>query len=145
MINSQRGFSLIETLVAVGLVALVGFSLAIGIHQFRGLVNKAQISQVVDRQINDIVENIRPNINLYQIDYTLDDAEREQALAVDRLPMAWDIGIMADARECPGCPGRYGYVIQPFSSMQGLYTLTVKLTHRSWEAPREYSFLVTTK
>lgn len=143
--RSQQGFSLVETLVAVALVALVGFSLVVGVHQFRILVAKSQLTQAVDRQIMDIVENIRPNINLYQIDYTLTEAERMAALNLDRLPMAWDVGILARVADCTVCAGRYGYVIQPYPVYPGLYLLTVRLTHRSWESYRDYTFLVTAK
>lgn len=131
--------------MAVGLVALVGFSLIVGVHQFRTLVAKSQLTQAVDRQIMDIVENVRPNINLYQIDYTLTEADRADALNVNRLPMAWDVGILAPIADCPNCSGRYGYVIQPYPIFPGLYLLTVRLTHRSWESYRDYSFLVTAK
>lgn len=143
--RNAKGFSLVEAMVAIGLVSLVGFSLAVGIHQFRTLVAKSQVSQVVDRQINDIVENIRPNINLYQIDYSISETERLDALAIEKLPMAWDVGVMATAKSCPSCPGRYGYIIQPFSGLPGLYMLTVRMTHRSWEAFRDYTFVVTAK
>lgn len=142
---NQKGFSLVETLVAVALVALVGFSLVVGIHHFRTIVSNAQLSQTIDRQIMDVVENIRPNINLYQIDYTLSEAERMATLNPDRLPMAWDIGILARARDCDYCAGRYGYVIQPYPVYPGLYLLTVRLTHRSWDSYRDYTFLVTAK
>lgn len=144
--KNQSGFSLVETMVALGLVVLVGFILISGVHRFNQMARNAQLASVVDRQIKDIVENIRPNINLYQIDYSLTMDERLQRLERQTLPMAWDMGVVAEAAVCPACAGRFGYVIHPFPAVPGLFLLTVRMTHSAWgDAHRDYSFLVTTK
>ncbi len=44
----------------------------------------------VYKQINDIIENIRPNVRMYQINYFPTDEARNNALALDKLPMAWE-------------------------------------------------------
>jgi prepilin-type N-terminal cleavage/methylation domain-containing protein len=143
---SQKGFSLAEVMVAVGLVAVIGFSLVSGIVHFRRIVEKAKVSQVLELQINDIVENIRPNINRYQVTYEYSKEFRERRLAVDSLPNAWDVGIVSTVAECPSCLGRYGFLVQPYTNMPGLYVLTVRMTYKGWsEGHKDYSFLVTTK
>lgn len=143
--KSVKGFALVEVLVALGLVVLIGFALSVGIHQFRLLVSQAQLTLALDRQIHDIVENVRPNINLFQIDYTQDESQRLATLDPANLPMAWDIGIIALAQDCSICSGRFGYVIHPLPVWPGIFKLTLRVTHRTWSTYRDYSFLVTSK
>lgn len=143
--TAQAGYSLIEALIAASMVAFIGCTLALGLFQYRRIVARSQLTQVVESQIRDIVENIRPNIGQYQILFDYRDQAREDALQTARLPMAWTVGLITPVENCPDCPGRYGYVIQPVPAFNGLYRLTLRLTHTQWERPREYMFLVTTK
>lgn len=144
-IFKQAGYSLIEALIAASMVAFIGGTLALGLFQYKKIVSRSQLTQVVESQIRDIVENVRPNVGQYQITFDYREEARQEALNVNKLPMAWTVGLITPADRCPTCPGRFGYVIQPVPAFNGLYRLTLRLTHKDWDRPREYMFLVTSK
>ncbi len=142
--GSQGGYSLIEALIAASMVAFIGCTLALGLFQYKKIMLRSQLTQVVERQIRDIVENIRPNIGQYQINFDGTSKAREDALSNDKLPMAWTVGLITQAEKCATCPGRFGYTVQPLS-FKGLYRLSLRVTHKDWDRPRDYVFLVTSK
>jgi cytoskeletal protein RodZ len=144
--GAAQGYSLMEALLAIALISLMGTILATGLVQYRKIVGRSQMNHSVDQELSDIVENIRPNLSLYQINFNATAQARETALNQRDLPMAWAPGQITTAAACPGCPGRFGFVIQPFPDQTGLYVLTLRMTNTEWHEPyRDYSFLVTTK
>lgn len=144
--KKANGYTLVESVIAMGLITLIGGILVLGMFQYRKIISRSQTLHMVETQINDIVENVRPNIHLYQILYDHSKEARDKALNPRLLPMAWDAGRLATANECPTCSGRYGFTIQPYPGFPGLFLLTLRLTHRDWPEPfRDYTFLVTTK
>lgn len=132
LIRNQQGISILEVLLGLAMLTLVGSFFISGILSMKKVATDSGVKNSVYKQINDVIENIRPNVRMYQINYFTTDKEREAALAKDKLPMAWGNGMMATAKECPGCPGRYGFTIQAYPGMKGLYLVTVRLTHRDW-------------
>lgn len=130
--SNQKGISILEVLLGLAMITLVGSFFISGIVNMKKVATDSGTKNSLYKQINDVIENIRPNVRMYQINYFTSDKERENALATERLPMAWGNGIMSTAKECPGCPGRYGFVIQAYPGLKGLYLVTVRMTHRDW-------------
>ncbi|AHZ85225.1 hypothetical protein Bb109J_c2537 [Bdellovibrio bacteriovorus] len=130
--SNQKGMSILEVLLGLAMITLVGSFFISGILSMKKVAMDSGTKNSLYKQINDVIENIRPNVRMYQINYFTTDKERENALNPGDLPMAWGNGMMSTAKDCPGCPGRYGFVIQAYPGMKGLYLVTVRLTHRDW-------------
>lgn len=130
--RNQQGLSILEVLLGLAMITLVGSFFISGILSMKKVAVNTGTRNALYKQINDVIENIRPNVRMYQVSYFETDEEREEALNPDTLPMAWGDGIISTRDLCPGCPGRYGYVIQSYPGISGLYLVTVRLTHREW-------------
>lgn len=130
--RNQQGMSILEVLLGLAMITLVGSFFISGILSMKKVATDSGTKNSLYKQINDVIENIRPNVRMYQINYFTTDREREEALNPEKLPMAWGNGMMSTKEQCPGCPGRYGFVIQAYPGMKGLYLVTVRLTHKDW-------------
>lgn len=145
---NQRGFMMMEILLALGLISLVSFSFIGGMVSLKGTSRESLILSASERQVDDIAENIKAGIENYQVNFNYKDG-RATALTLEELPMAWDIGVLTTREDCPACAGSYGYIIQPLEKFRGLYQVTLRMTHASWEAKgekyRDYIFVVSAK
>ena len=153
LISKQNGQSIVEALVGLGLISVVGLTFTGGMISLRNTTKSAVNLSATERQINDIAENIKSGVENYQVNYNYDDPgsakNSGEALAVDKLPMAWDNDKTLPRESCPNCPGTYGYIIQPLEAYRGLYVVTLRMTHKDWIAKgenfRDYSFVVSAK
>ena len=142
-----------EVLVAA---ALVGITAAFAASALQN-VNRARMLSLGLQGRHDIVstivENIRNNVGNYQMsfnDSAVVDASgalmTDVLLAEDKLPFAWSNSVITTPAECPSCPGRYGYLIQPLSGFSGLFLVTVRLTNKDlFEGVKEYRFVTSTR
>ncbi len=129
---NNKGFSILEAMLGLAMLTLVGSFFISGMMGMRKVAKDSGTKNSLYKQINDVIENIRPNVRMYQINYGTSDEERDRALAVDKLPMAWGNGTLSTAAVCPSCPGRYGFVIQAYPNLKGLYLVTVRMSHKDW-------------
>ena len=128
---NQKGFSIIETLVGLALIGIVMATFIGGLSALQDMKGNADELRLLNREVNDIIESIRPNLKSYQISYDESKSNAER-LAVGSLPMAWGNGVKSTAEKCPNCPGRFGYVIQSYEGYFGLYLVTVRFSHKKW-------------
>lgn len=150
----EQGFTLVENLVALGILAIICAGLFGGMVIMQKLSTTSRMMSASDKQISDIADNIRVALESHQIDFgrvVKGDAESNietinSVLDPSRLPMAWDVGVTGTAKDCPQCKGRYGFVIQPFERFPGLYLVTLRMTNQSWSVPyRDYQFVVSAR
>lgn len=143
----NKGFSIIEGVIALSLVSVVVVVFLEGIQQFRTVAFRANVLSSNEKQINDIAENIRSNFQNYQVNFDYTSAKLNQLLALNNLPMAWDLGVNLPVNQCSTCRGKYGFVIQPLDTFRGLYTVTLRFTYQDWGAGvyKDYVFLVSAK
>lgn len=143
IISRADGHTLIELLIGFAILTIVSMAFMQGISSIANMKETADTSMSVEKQINNIIENIRVNARLYQVAFTRDTLTRQAMLADKNLPIAWSSKLISDSETCPACPGRAGYVIQPLDGVPGLYIVTVRLTHTAWGGQaREYQFVV---
>ncbi|QDK45293.1 hypothetical protein DOM22_09075 [Bdellovibrio sp. ZAP7] len=145
---NSRGQTIVESLVALGLISFIGLIFFGGLVQLRKTTSDSLLDSATDRQIADIAENIKAGVQKYQVNFNLDKAALETLLKPENLPMVWDVGVVAEKGQCDRCQGTYGYVIQPFDKYRGLYMVTLRLSHKSWlphETYRDYNFIVSAK
>ncbi len=147
-LKNNRGQTIVESLVGLGLLAIVGFAFTGGMVALRNTTKGSVVLSSTERQINDIAENIKAGVENYQVNFDYASGPNT-ALNVATLPMAWDNGIIVPRAQCPNCAGTYGFVIQPLEQFRGLYRVTLRMTHKSWiqagEPFRDYSFVVSAK
>lgn len=146
--QNNKGQSIVEVLVGLGLISIIGFAFSGGMVQLRNTTKDSVVLSATDRQVSDIAENIKSGVENYQVNYNY-GVTAGSLLDLSSLPMAWDNGIVAARTDCPKCAGTYGYVIQPVDSYRGLYQVTLRMTHKAWAAKgeqyRDYVFVVSAK
>lgn len=143
---NNKGLSLVEVLVGLGVMVTAGSAVTMALVQANYQSRKSSVIDTTEKQILEIAENIRIAPETYQITFNYSEQAKEDLLDPSKLPMAWDKNKSVAADECKECPGRYGYIIQPFENYRGLYLVTLRLTHKTWSDPfREYSFVVSPK
>ena len=130
MSQRQSGYSLVEILVALAIIVVVGSIFSAGFLNYHNMQLKSKTSSTVMRHVNNLVENIRPNLQLYQINFD-PNIDLDQRLQTGSLPMAWSRDYLGKAADCPQCPGRLGYILRP-STQAGLFLLTMRVTNTSW-------------
>lgn len=147
MIKCNRGFTLIESLIGIGLLTILILMSITSIQQVKRLSQSVNTSESSDKQILQIIENVRSNMSSFKstYDYYSEDSANN-LLTFDKLAMAWDDKTNTTVALCPTCKGRYGYVLQPYEQFRGLSILTLKISHQNWGSEsKTYKFLVTAK
>ncbi|MGZ3743819.1 MAG: type IV pilus modification PilV family protein [Pseudobdellovibrionaceae bacterium] len=148
VLNTTHGYSFLEILLALSILSVVFFAFVGGLTSLKKNSRESLILSSSSRQVDDIAENIKAGMENYQINFNYNDG-KANALSLENLPMAWDIGILTTRQECPNCAGTYGYLIQPMEKFRGLYLVTLRMTHKNWKAKgepyRDYSFVVSAK
>lgn len=141
-LRTQQGFAIVENLLAVAIVAIGSYFILTSASVFKQMSTTVETESAEDKQVLQIIENIRSSPESYQIAF-IDSEQRDLVLGVDKLPMAWSNQVVATAETCPECPGRFGFMMQPFSGMRGLYIVTLRMTHKSWiESYKDFEFVV---
>ncbi len=146
MLN-EKGFTIIEPIIALSILIIMSLISYSSINQVKGLSKRVNVSESSEKTVLQIIENVRTNMTSFKSTseyYT--DASALTLLEDVNLVMAWDINKNTKKTNCIQCKGRYGFVMQPYEDFRGLYILTMKFTHESWNGnPKIYKFLVSSK
>jgi prepilin-type N-terminal cleavage/methylation domain-containing protein len=147
--NARAGSSLIEVMVAA---AILGITSAFTMTALDDISKARKLSLGIQGRHDiafSLVENIRDNVGMFQISYEGNKSTTgspDVMLTEDKLPYAWSNAGIMSAADCPQCPGRYGYLIQPMDGFRGLYIVTLRMTNKElFEGIREYRFITTIK
>ncbi len=147
MIFNQKGVTIIESLIALALLTIVMLISYSSIQQVKKISAHVSTSESSEKQVLQIIENVRSNMNTFKANYEYyTDEKAEELLAEDKLAMAWDKNMLTTVKNCQDCKGRYGFVLQPYEKYRGLFVLTLKITHKNWGTHvKKYKFLVSAK
>jgi prepilin-type N-terminal cleavage/methylation domain-containing protein len=151
--SRKSGFTFAEVLIAA---AIIGITAAFATSSLQNINNARMTSLGIQGRhdiVSTIVENIRNNVGNYQMSFNDSSATDSTGalmldvlLSEDKLPFAWSNSVITTPAECPSCPGRYGYLIQPLSSFDGLFLVTVRLTNKDlFPGVKEYRFVTSTR
>jgi hypothetical protein len=95
--------------------------------------DRVRLLKIQDRQVLAIVANIRARLKMYRMtpipadDITADPVAYQAALDAQKysFPLAFSKTVMTTSENCPSCPGRISYIIQPYKLQPGLAKVTV--------------------
>ncbi len=128
---NQSGMSIVEVLFAsfaLMIVFLAAMSFAVDIKK-RTINISSKRSYVSEYE--KIANLIISDPKLFKVSFDPSETTRCNLLDVAKLPIAWDQKDVYELEDCPNCPGRIGYVIQPYDipTLRGVYKVTFRLTH----------------
>ena len=144
-----KGSSLLEVVIALGILSLLSLSLTGGLVQMKKMTSQSQTLSLVDQQVFNFIQQIQQNPNLYQ-KYTKNSTLDSQ----DGVTLAWTQQQILAVEDCPHCPGRFTYLITPEQGTThnnfgrgGLYKVNVRVTHQEWGAGthKDYFFFIREK
>lgn len=151
----KSGMTLIELMVSMGILSVVMYQFISGSSFIQGFYHTTQNTLAMEDVALSVYENIRGNVNLYQIDFAPTNFTSTISYTdlQTKLPYAWDSKKIIDQNTCPidpttslkVCPlGRLGYMISPISGYRGLLKLTIRVTHPDILANKfkDYTFLI---
>jgi prepilin-type N-terminal cleavage/methylation domain-containing protein len=144
-LKNQAGFTFMEVMATAAILGVVSYSF-IGSNKFLSQSNKDINSKLsVERAALSLYRSIQTNTGAFQV--TNRPADFYKMINVnelyDTLPIAWNETGVYDVSECPHCLGRMGYALAPMLQYRGLYTLTIRITHKKLiDGFKDYIFVI---
>ena len=156
MLGNNKGFTIMEALVGIGLLAIVMVTATQGYDYIKKSQSKMITMNTTENRVNEIIQTVKGNISQQIISFPgstliagsngtiLTDSYIDTVLGAADLPMAWSTTTDTKVSECSNCPGRYGYIITPIPDYGGLYLVSIRFTHTEWGAgtTKNFSFVV---
>ena len=127
--KNQKGVSLMELMVIIGIVGVLIFLLIEGNRYMRTSLNISSNEIALNKTISSYIQNIGINIRYYQVTTTAKADEFETLADVSSLPLAWNDKIITSVDQCSTCAGRMGFVITPINSQRGMFRIIVRVYH----------------
>jgi type II secretory pathway pseudopilin PulG len=128
---NHRGYTFVEILVTSALIIVVIFSVTTSLRMSQNFLSQVRGKRNRDRVVGSTLQNVVENISLFQKNFNVSKDWSDTLLDPQVLPLAWDQNVLTTKAECPSCPGRMGFIIQPLEGSPGLNKLTVRITHQT--------------
>jgi prepilin-type N-terminal cleavage/methylation domain-containing protein len=148
--KDQSGMTLIEVMIAVSVLCGTIFVLASVYVGMRKQLARAGTKSVEVSIVNNVIETVRNNPGLYQVDYDTTAGEPDLFLDVQKLPWVWNQHGIIPAAQCHvDCDRKFGYMVWPLTSSlgtRGLYDVLIRIKRSN--NPTDYydvEFIVGTK
>lgn len=129
-LSREAGITLVEMMVAAALLGIIAMSVSsayLNAHKSTVTIGAQRISS--DSAIA-ILQQTSDAFGQYQVNFT-DTASGANMGGVfpttAELPVAFSQTAFTSAANCPQCPGRIGYVIQPMTGYRGMYLSTIRV------------------
>jgi len=148
MIRNERGVTLIETIIAAGILGIVcaGMIATVSLMATQREQTVAVQSRVL--AVANLINDIRVRPEHYVKNYSSSSVLTDTILDVPNLPIAVSPDYIGPVKDCPNCPSRMGYVIRPLPGLDGIFVVTVRYAEvRGSKAGtvEDYEFLVVPK
>lgn len=132
----------IEILVTTGIILSVVLAITNSLNNTTAFLGRVRSTRNRDRVVTGILQDIVQNVSLYQKNFNLSAAQTEAMLNPQKLPIAWSQDTVVPVAQCPTCPGRLGFIIQPLTgNLIGLNQLTIRITYPNF-GTRDYVFIL---
>ena len=146
MNHNQNGLTFLEVMISIAILASFSVAILAAFDSFSSRIHSTQALKAQDQQLHSLMNTLRTNVDLYQLNYDHKVNNIEIGLDPDNLPMAWGANVVTKASKCPNCPGRLGYVVHPVTGLPGMFRVVVRVKHRSlFKGHRDYEFIVSPK
>lgn len=145
MMLNNKGMTIIESVVAAGLLVVVTFGIASGISQLFKIENQTTSTVNEQQIVAMVVEGIRSDSAMFQ--KNMNNLNPDDVMTIDKLPLGFVGNSLIKRDECPptGCSAYVGFMIQPKNGYPGIFQGTVRIivpaTDKSKEIPSNYTFL----
>lgn len=146
IVKNKTGSTLIEILIGLGIITISGVSMVALHANTTKQLNKVSVKSQKNIEFSNIIETIRMNIDYMQIHYDSSSVYLFSQMTKENMPWAIDLDKIVPASDCENCPGRLGYMIQPFTGVRGLYKVKLKIYHKELaDQTVDYDFIVSSK
>ena len=150
MKNNEKGFSLLEVIVAMAIVMGTSFAVMKGFDSLNVLKSISNEKSSIESILMSQLDEIRSNIVNEKIDFKADAFLSLNTFETvnTSLVMRWNQNGIYKASDCTQCKGRIGYVIEPYKVgtlvFRGLFLVTIRVTHSEIfkNRYRQYSYIV---
>lgn len=144
--RNNRGFSLVEVLVAIGL-------LGVGIAGLTSLIisEKKSIARNIAKRNMDLyylglVEQIQSDMNSFQVSYFSTVTDLDNFLNPATLPLGFDGQSVHPIASCPTCPAKIGVAAMPHYIIRSNYHVKIRIVDPRFFTPyRDFEFIVSAK
>ncbi len=141
--NDQKGFTLVGVLIASVIICTIAFGATELIRVNAALLAKTKQQREMARVIGNVLNHVIENLASLQRTFETSVSTREALLREDRLPFAWDQSSVVPAEQCPTCPGRMGYIIEPLPGRPSFSRLTIRITNAYlFQGYRDYVYIL---
>jgi len=139
MNNKLRGFSLVEAMIAIAIIAGSSLLITGSISDIQKKVTQVKLTQSSQNNITELINTFTTSAHLMQVDYS------NNPTFPTTLPIAWDTNgqKMLVANCATPCPllGRMAVLITPTPNKK-LFMLRVKLTYPTWASDKESAHII---
>ena len=147
---SEKGFSILEVIIAIALLAGAATAVLKGFDSLNFLKKKSEQSSSIESILSSQLDEIRANIASEKIDFKSEDflSLSDVNDVKNSLVLRWNKNGIYQPVDCPECKGRLGYVIVPYRIgtllFRGLFLVTIRVTHDDLLTGRfsQYSYIV---
>lgn len=141
------GFTILEVLITLGLLGIVFVGVQSAVNQYLDQSQQAKSSTSNDQIVESVLKRVIADVNQFQVDFGVVNTTPVNGKCTNSepLPVAWDVEVYTAEKNCPRCPGRLGYWVQPLENYRGLYKVTVRVTHTKIYPEghcQDYTFIV---
>jgi hypothetical protein len=149
--RDQSGMGLVEALVAAALLAVVIYWSTTAVNSLNVQSRASALALSRDQMVESLMVALRGNLGQFQMNFSpMDPGSVPTPLAnPSSLPMAWSDTVLTEVNNCPSCPGRLGYSIQPISGdyVHGLRLISIRVIHPALNGgnPKDYQIVVSEK
>lgn len=139
MIKKANGFTLVEAIITIALVAGAVLILVGGVADLNKSVSKIKVSRQSKDIVSELINTFSASAPLMQVDYS------PSATFPNTLPIAWDTNgkkmLVNDCSNPCELRGRMGVLITPTQNKR-LFLMKVRITHPNWALSKESSHLL---
>lgn len=137
--SSQSGLSIVEVLVAIGILAINMMALTTFWINTKTIIERAKTVGQRETLSTTIVQDIKAQVEGYQIFFDNSPAVESEALQIENLSMRWNGLSTVDKELCLNCKGKLGFLIQPYGlpgddvTYRGMFRAVIKYQHDDLE------------
>ena len=139
MKHNQKGFSLVELMVAAGILGVITLVMINSTSLMQKNANSTKLKRQVKEIVIEMINTLTSTASTVQIDYSSNPTFPSE------LPIAWDTTgekmlVSSCGNPCP-LKGRMAVLMIPIANKK-IYQMKIRITHPEFKTAKIYSYLV---